>query len=202
MSYQLSMLLCGLAVSTCWGVSKGRICLLWCNFDWGPMTWEWEWCLVSGSSIWWIAQVVSTPVWALLTTLCWRWVSYCKYLTATHMSLYVIGIALCLTRVATGPPTCRWVLSCWAQDGWIYISKLVSWIIIKVACGQDHSYFTTCSLLDCVYSARLWLTHQQQVMFISVHKCTVVYYRAHKCIVVVFGERTYQGSQLLVGYQE
>jgi hypothetical protein len=26
------------------------------------------------------------------------------YLTATHMSLYVIGIALCLTRVATGTP--------------------------------------------------------------------------------------------------
>jgi hypothetical protein len=50
MSYQLSMLLCGLAVSTCWGVSKGHICLLWCDFDWGPMTLR-EWCQVSGSGI-------------------------------------------------------------------------------------------------------------------------------------------------------
>jgi hypothetical protein len=33
MSYQLSG---GVAVSSCWGVSKGRICLLWCDLDLGP----------------------------------------------------------------------------------------------------------------------------------------------------------------------
>jgi hypothetical protein len=113
-----------------------------------------------------LPRSLSTPVWALLTTLCWRLVSYGIWLSVTHMSLYVIGIALCLTRVATA--TLNWpVFYLMLGAVWLNLRIKMMWRV------DSHLSYMNASWLEPWGWTLLWTFYLTLVGMVPVVACRV-----------------------------